>query len=92
MGRNRKADGRAKTLGVGLLCDGYGQAELEGAGAYRVYKIWPTCCNIWASWESAKQDEPRALVPSKISSTHQVWGTIMAAPCGAAAALFHWYK
>lgn len=29
---------RAKTLGVGLLCGGYGQAELEGAGAYRVYK------------------------------------------------------
>ena len=29
---------RAKTLGVGFLCGGYGQAELEGAGAYRVYK------------------------------------------------------
>ena len=29
---------RAKSLGVGLLCGGYGQAELEGAGAYRVYK------------------------------------------------------
>jgi HAD superfamily hydrolase (TIGR01509 family) len=29
---------RAKTLGVGLLCGGYGQAELEGAGAYRVYE------------------------------------------------------
>ena len=29
---------RAKGLGVGLLCGGYGQAELDGAGAYRVYK------------------------------------------------------
>jgi HAD superfamily hydrolase (TIGR01509 family) len=29
---------RAKGLGVGLLCGGYGRAELDGAGAYRVYK------------------------------------------------------
>jgi HAD superfamily hydrolase (TIGR01549 family) len=29
---------RAKTLGVGLLCGGYGQSELEAAGAYRIYK------------------------------------------------------
>jgi HAD superfamily hydrolase (TIGR01549 family) len=29
---------RAKGLGVGLLCGGYGRAELERAGAYRVYK------------------------------------------------------
>ena len=29
---------RAKALGVGLLCGGYGAAELERAGAYRVYK------------------------------------------------------
>lgn len=29
---------RAKALGVGLLCGGYGQAELERAGAYRVYQ------------------------------------------------------
>ncbi|NDQ57420.1 MAG: HAD family hydrolase [Acidipila sp.] len=29
---------RAKALGVGLLCGGYGAAELEQAGAYRVYK------------------------------------------------------
>jgi HAD superfamily hydrolase (TIGR01509 family) len=29
---------RAKALGVGLLSGGYGQAELERAGAYRVYK------------------------------------------------------
>jgi len=29
---------RSKALGVGLLCGGYGQAELEQAGAYRVYK------------------------------------------------------
>jgi HAD superfamily hydrolase (TIGR01509 family) len=28
---------RAKALGVGLLSGGFGQAELEGAGAYRVY-------------------------------------------------------
>lgn len=28
---------RAKALGVGLLCGGYGRAELEGAGAYRIY-------------------------------------------------------
>jgi len=28
---------RAKALGVGLLCGGYGQAELEAAGAYRIY-------------------------------------------------------
>lgn len=29
---------RAKALGVGLLCGGYGAAELTQAGAYRVYK------------------------------------------------------
>lgn len=28
---------RAKFLGVGLLCGGYGQEELTGAGAFRVY-------------------------------------------------------
>ena len=29
---------RAKALGVGLRCGGYGESELEQAGAYRVYK------------------------------------------------------
>jgi len=29
---------RARTLGVGLLSGGYGQDELERAGAYRVYQ------------------------------------------------------
>ena len=29
---------RAKALSVGLLCGGYGEAELTQAGAYRVYK------------------------------------------------------
>ena len=29
---------RAKALGVGLLCGGYSTAELEQAGAYKVYK------------------------------------------------------
>jgi HAD superfamily hydrolase (TIGR01549 family) len=29
---------RAKGLGVDLLCGGYGRAELDRAGAYRVYK------------------------------------------------------
>ena len=29
---------RARALGVGLLCGGSGQRELEGAGAYRVYE------------------------------------------------------
>lgn len=29
---------RAKALGVGLRCGGYGEAELQQAGAYRVYK------------------------------------------------------
>ena len=29
---------RARALGVGLLSGGYGQDELEGAGAYRVYQ------------------------------------------------------
>lgn len=29
---------RARALGVGLLSGGYGQAELEVAGAYRVYQ------------------------------------------------------
>jgi len=29
---------RAKALGVGMLCGGYGTAELTQAGAYRVYK------------------------------------------------------
>ena len=29
---------RARTLGVGLLSGGYGQEELERAGAYRVYE------------------------------------------------------
>jgi phosphoglycolate phosphatase-like HAD superfamily hydrolase len=28
---------RARSLGVGLLSGGYGRAELEVAGAYRVY-------------------------------------------------------
>jgi HAD superfamily hydrolase (TIGR01549 family) len=28
---------RAQTLGIGLLCGGYGTEELERAGAYRVY-------------------------------------------------------
>jgi phosphoglycolate phosphatase-like HAD superfamily hydrolase len=29
---------RARTLGIGLLSGGYGQDELERAGAYRVYQ------------------------------------------------------
>ena len=29
---------RARALGVGLLSGGYGQVELERAGAYRVYE------------------------------------------------------
>jgi HAD superfamily hydrolase (TIGR01509 family) len=29
---------RMKGLGVGLLCGGYAESELEGAGAYRVYE------------------------------------------------------
>ena len=29
---------RARALGVGLLSGGYGQEELERAGAYRVYE------------------------------------------------------
>ncbi|GGE14091.1 haloacid dehalogenase [Aureimonas endophytica] len=29
---------RCRALGVGLLCGGYGQEELERAGAYRVYE------------------------------------------------------
>jgi phosphoglycolate phosphatase-like HAD superfamily hydrolase len=29
---------RARALGIGLLCGGYGQEELERAGAYRVYE------------------------------------------------------
>jgi phosphoglycolate phosphatase-like HAD superfamily hydrolase len=29
---------RARTLGVGLLSGGYGQEELERAGAFRVYE------------------------------------------------------
>jgi HAD superfamily hydrolase (TIGR01509 family) len=29
---------RAKALGVGLLCGGYGQSELECAGAFRIYQ------------------------------------------------------
>ena len=29
---------RARALGVGLLCGGYGREELERAGAYRVYE------------------------------------------------------
>ncbi|NII10729.1 HAD family hydrolase [Oleiagrimonas sp. C23AA] len=29
---------RARALGVGLLCGGYGQAELQQAGAFRVYE------------------------------------------------------
>ena len=29
---------RMKALGVGLLCGGYAQCELEHAGAYRVYE------------------------------------------------------
>jgi phosphoglycolate phosphatase-like HAD superfamily hydrolase len=29
---------RMKALGIGLLCGGYAQSELERAGAYRVYE------------------------------------------------------
>ena len=29
---------RARALGIGLLSGGYGQEELERAGAYRVYQ------------------------------------------------------
>jgi phosphoglycolate phosphatase-like HAD superfamily hydrolase len=29
---------RARALGIGLLSGGYGQDELERAGAYRVYQ------------------------------------------------------
>ena len=29
---------RARALGIGLLSGGYGQEELERAGAYRVYE------------------------------------------------------
>jgi HAD superfamily hydrolase (TIGR01509 family) len=32
------AAGRKNGLGVGLLCGGYSQQELEGAGAFRVYQ------------------------------------------------------
>ena len=32
-----KALSRARALGVGVLCGGYGQHELEQAGAFRVY-------------------------------------------------------
>jgi HAD superfamily hydrolase (TIGR01509 family) len=38
---------RARSLGVGLLSGGYGQDELERAGAYRVYQGPPTCCGTW---------------------------------------------
>ncbi len=31
---------RARALGVGVLSGGYGQDELERAGAYRVYQDW----------------------------------------------------
>jgi phosphoglycolate phosphatase-like HAD superfamily hydrolase len=31
------AAGRRRALGVGVLCGGYSQAELEEAGAFRVY-------------------------------------------------------
>ena len=29
---------RARALGIGLLSGGYGESELEQAGAYRVYR------------------------------------------------------
>jgi len=32
------ASRRARALGIGLLSGGYGQEELERAGAYRVYE------------------------------------------------------
>ena len=36
--RDLLAARRARALGVGLLSGGYGQDELERAGAYRVYQ------------------------------------------------------
>jgi HAD superfamily hydrolase (TIGR01509 family) len=51
---------RARALGVGLLSGGYGQEELERAGAYRVYQDPPTCCGTWMRWGSgACTDRPQ---------------------------------
>jgi HAD superfamily hydrolase (TIGR01509 family) len=38
---------RASAIGVGLLSGGYGQDELERAGAYRVYQDPLICCGTW---------------------------------------------
>jgi len=83
---------RAKTLVVVCFAAATDRRNWKMPALNGSTKIPPTCCIIWASWEFVRQDQPTALVPNKISGTHQVWGTIMAAPCGAAAALFRWYK
>jgi HAD superfamily hydrolase (TIGR01509 family) len=38
---------RARAFGVGLLSGGYGQEELERAGAARAMRIRPICCGTW---------------------------------------------
>ena len=35
---------RARALGIGLLSGGYGEEELERAGAYRVFEDPAECC------------------------------------------------
>ena len=40
---------RARALGIGLLSGGYGEEELERAGAYRVYEVHPSKAYL-ASW------------------------------------------
>ncbi len=48
---------RARALGVGLLSGGYGQDELERAGAYRVYQDPADCSDTSTRWGSGWPNE-----------------------------------
>jgi HAD superfamily hydrolase (TIGR01509 family) len=59
---------RARALSVGLLSGGYGQDELERAGAYRVYQDPADLSGIWMRSASARRNELR------LAAARQVWG------------------
>ena len=61
----------ALRVGQMLLSGGYGQAELEAAGADGVYEDLPTCCGISMRWEFEAVYHPgcrtRGLRPNQIA-------------------------
>jgi phosphoglycolate phosphatase-like HAD superfamily hydrolase len=54
---------RARALGVGLLSGGYGQEELERAGAYQVYEDPATCSATRTRCASACRAIRRRVYP-----------------------------